>query len=180
MDNKDYEYIQKEFKRQKEENMNPVKITKQLIDGLLNKYNACQYAELWYDSEIDDEDRVIYNRKFTDDEWKEYKINFDSRSSNSWVDEFDVGIWGLTNSRIRKMIRNDLNDLKKYQYTHPNDIRFYINKTEKGSNIYFYGRDLPSQRDYWFSFYNKEVTRCLTCKKDSCWRSKVCGEKSTH
>ena len=31
MDNKDYEYIQQEFKRMQEENMKPIKITKQLI-----------------------------------------------------------------------------------------------------------------------------------------------------
>lgn len=177
MDNKDYEYIQKEFKNQREEDMKPVKVTRKLIDELLNKYNACYYSELYYDSAIYDEDRNDYSKQFTDEEWKEYKKNYDTRKFNNWVDEYSDGNWGITITGIKKMIIKDIKYLKKYQYTNPKDIRFYMNVNEKGANIYFYGRDLDEQCDHWFCFYNKEVDKCLMCKKTSCWRSNTCGEK---
>ena len=176
MDNKDYKYIQKEFNNQKEYNMEPVKITKQLIDKLLDKYNTGYLTELYYDQEIYDHDRNNYSREFTDIEWEEYKKNYDTRKFNNWCDPYSEGTWGLTNNNVRKMIRTNLNELKKYQYSHPNDIRFYINEAEDKSNIYFYGRDIDIQCDLWFGFYNKEVDRCLKCKKDLCWRSITCGK----
>ena len=177
MDNKDYEYIQKEFDTQKEHNMKPIKVTKQLIDKLLNKYNACAFTELYYDDWATDEDRATHSKKYTDEEWKDYKKNYDKRGFNNWYDPYEEGNWGFTNNKIRKMTRNELNELKKYQYTSPNNIRFYINENEKISKLYFYGRDLDIQCDFWFGFYNKEVSRCLTCRKDLCWRSSICGEK---
>lgn len=177
MDKKDYEYVQKEFDSQKEREMKPVKITKQLIDKLLGNYNTGSVTELYYDDEITTEDRERSSKEFTDIGWEEYKNNYDTRSFNNWADPYEEGTWGLTVSRVRKMIRINLNELKKYQYTNPEDIRFYINENEKGSNIYFYGRDLDIQCDYWFGFYNKGIDRCLKCKKDLCWRSITCGEK---
>lgn len=177
MDSKDYEYIQKEFKKQKEEGMKPVKFVKQLLDGLLNKYNTYCYSEHYYDSEIDDDDRDYEGENMTDEQWKEYKNNYDPRSFSNWCDPYEDGIWGFTNQRVKKLIIQELNSLKKYQYTNSNDVRFYINENEKGANLYFYGRDLDIQCDYWFCFYNKKVDKCLNCKKDSCWKRSTCGEK---
>jgi len=179
MDNKDYEYIQQEFKRMQEENMKPIKITKQLIDNLLNNYNAYLFSELYYDSEVNDEERNYFSRKFTDSEWDEYKKNFDPRKSNNWVDEFNEGNWGITNYGIKKMIVENIRYLKRYQYTNSDDIRFYMNKNEDNNSvhIYFYGRDLDEQCDYWIFFYDKETDKCLNCKKRHCWRNNICGEK---
>jgi hypothetical protein len=177
MDSKDYEYIQKEFKKQKEEGMKPVKFTKSLLDSLFNKYNTYTYTELYYDSEIGDDDRSYEGENMTDEQWEEYKNNYDSRSFNNWCDPYEEGIWGFTNQRVKKLIIYELNNLKKYQYTEPNEIRFYINETDEKTNIYFYGRDLDIQCDYWFSFYKQESSKCLTCKKDSCWKHPRCGKK---
>lgn len=176
MDKKDYVYIQEEFKRMKEENMKPVKITKQLIDNLLNNYNAYLFSELYYDSEINDNDRDYFSRKFTDEEWEEYKKNYDSRSSNNWIDEFREGNWGITNYGVKKEIIENIRYLKRYQYTNSDDIRFYMNNRDDDSvHIYFYGRDLDEQCDYWMFFYKKEVDKCLNCKKRYCWRNDICG-----
>lgn len=180
MDTQDYKYIQLEFEKQKRKDMKPVKITKKLIDKLLSDYNTCYYTELYYDSTIDNADRYNYTKQFTDEEWEEYKRNYDSRKFNNWCEPYNQGSWGFTIKGIKKMLRAELNHLKKYQYTNPSDTRFYINTNEEGSNIYFYGRNLSSQCDYWFGFYNKEEDICLNCKKDSCWRSSVCGEKTKY
>jgi hypothetical protein len=177
MDNKDYEYIQEEFKRMQETNMKPIKITTRLINNLLNNYNTYLFSELYYDSEVNDEERNYFSRKFTDEEWEEYKKNFDPRQSNNWVDEFSEGNWGITNYGIKKMIIGNIRYLKKYQYTTPNDVRFYMNKNDDSVHIYFYGRDLDEQCDYWIFFSNKEIDKCLNCRKRSCWRNTTCGEK---
>ena len=84
MDNKDYEYIQKEFKKQKEEGMKRIKFTKSLLDSLFNKYNSYSYTELYYDSETDEDDRNYKGENMTDEQWEEYKNNYDSRSFNNW------------------------------------------------------------------------------------------------
>lgn len=79
MDNKDYEYIEKEFEKQKEDNMKPIKFTKSLLDSLFDKFNTYAYTELYYDSETDDDDRNYEGENMTDDEWEQYKNNYDSR-----------------------------------------------------------------------------------------------------
>jgi len=84
VDNKDYEYIQKEFKKQKEEGMKRIKFTKSLLDSLFNKYNSYSYTELYYDSETDEDDRNYKGENMTDEQWEEYKNNYDSRSFNNW------------------------------------------------------------------------------------------------
>ena len=178
MDNKDYGYIEKEFKNQKEDNMKPVKFTKSLLDGLFKKFNTYAYTELYYDSEVDDDDRSYKGENMTDDEWEQYKNNYDSRRFNNWCDPYEDGIWGFTNKRIKKLIIYELNNIKKYQYTNTNDIRFYMNEAEEKVNIYFYGRDLEDlQCDYWFCFYKLKPNNCLICKKDSCGKHPRCGHK---
>lgn len=178
MDNKDCEYIQKEFKKQKYEGMKPVKFTKSLLDSLFNKYNYYTYTELYYDSEIDDDDRNYKGENMTDEQWEQYKNSYDSRKFNNWCDPYEEGIWGFTNQQVKKLIIQELNTLKKYQYTNLNDVRFYMNENSEKVNIYFYGRDLEDlQCDYWFCFYKQESNKCLICKKNSCWKHPRCGEK---
>lgn len=177
MDSKDYEFIQKEISKQKYEDMKAIKFTKSLLDSLFNKYNSYAYTELYYDSEIDDDDRSYKGVNMTDEQWEDYKNNYDPRRFNNWCDPYEEGIWGFTNEQVKKLIIQELNILKKYQYTNLNDIRFYMNKTNKKVNIYFYGRDLDIQCDFWFCFYNKQVDKCLICRKNSCWKYPRCGEK---
>ena len=126
MDDKDYEYIQKEFKDQNESNMKPIHITKQLIDKLLNKYNACGYTELYYDDEATDEDRKHSSKEYTDKEWEEYTKNYDTRAFNNWCDPYEEGTWGLTNNRVRKIIRSNLNDFLSTPASFYYSIKYYL------------------------------------------------------
>lgn len=142
MNKEDFELIEKEFKQQKESNMQQTVITKTLIDDLMKKYNRCSYTELYYDSD-------------------------EGKSFNNWCDPYEEGIWGMTNKYIRKAIVEMLKILKKSTYK---DKRFYISCNKDNVVLYYYSRDID-QMDYWFSFWNEENRNCKcdSCKKDFCY-----------
>ena len=162
MDKIDLELIQKELNKKDYKVIKQIKITKRLIDKLMNKYNTCSYFEKYYDEDGD---------IFEEEGLKELGDTIEKRRKqfNNWTDPYAWGIWGLTNHKVRKKVRNELNEIKQQSYE---EGRCYYLEYDKGVKLYFYGRDLPEQCDYWFSFYNEEETPCTTCKRDICWVGK--------
>ena len=144
MNKEDYELIKKEFENETIQ-MKPFKFTKEILYKLLKQYTNCRITEKWYDSR----------------EGKEF---------NNWIDEYDKGVWYMTNMAVRKMCNDVLELLNKYQYDeYKNDTRIYIGKDNKVTQIYFYGRDIEDELcDYWFEFYNEEINKCTFCNKEEC------------
>lgn len=148
MDKFDLELIQKEISQKDYKIIENIKITKRLIDKLMNKYNTCSYCVNFYDAEQDIN---------SDEERKQF---------NNWTDYYSHNQWGLTNYTVRKEIRYMLNKLKLESYEKG---RFYYLEHYEGVDLYFYGRDLPEKCDYWISFYNEEETYCLiSCRRNEC------------
>lgn len=148
MDKFDLELIQKELNKKDYKVIKPIKITKRLIDKLMKEYNTCSYCVNFYDAEQDIN---------SDEERKQF---------NNWTDYYSHDQWGLTNYTVRKEIRYMLNKLKLKSYEKD---RCYYLECEESIDLYFYGRDLPEQCDYWFSFYNEEETYCLmSCRRSEC------------
>ena len=77
MNKEDYELIKKEFENETIQ-MKPFKFTKEILYMLLKQYTNCRITEKWYDSR----------------EGKEF---------NNWIDEYDKGVWYMTNMAVRKM-----------------------------------------------------------------------------
>lgn len=148
MDKFDLELIQKELNKKDYKVIKPIKITKRLIDKLMKEYNTCFYCVNFYDAEQDIN---------SDEERKQF---------NNWTDYYSHDQWGLTNYTVRKEIRYMLNKLKLKSYEKD---RCYYLECEESIDLYFYGRDLSEQCDYWFSFYNEEETYCLmNCRRSEC------------
>lgn len=177
MDKFDLELIQKELNKKDYKIVKPIKITKGLIDKLMNEYNTCSYYELYYDDEPDISDEEWDKLGTTDDEkekkFKEICNNIDNtkrrKQFNNWTDPYEWGIWGWTNHKVRKEARRSLNEIKQQSYE---EGRCYYLEYDKGVKLYFYGRDLPEQCDYCFYFYNEEETPCTKCRKNKCWVGK--------
>ncbi|WP_283695804.1 hypothetical protein [Clostridium perfringens] len=146
MDKFDLELIQKELNKKDYKVIKPTKITKRLIDKLINKNNTCFYYVNFYDAEGDSEKR--------------------RKQFNNWTDPYEWGIWGWTNHKVREEAKCLLYKLRNKSCE---DGRCYYLEYDKGVELYFYGRDLPEQCDYWFDFHNEEETPCTTCKRDICW-----------
>lgn len=144
------------------------------------------FSELWYDYCLDREDDGFYYdennyyKRLTDEEWNEKVKNFDSRNYNNWIDEFSEGNFGITYTGIKEMIYNNFRHNKKYQYKeYKNDNRFYMFTKDNDVQIYFYGRDLKEQCDYWYLFFTREDTdkKCIKCKRRYCWDNRNCKKK---
>ena len=153
----------------------PIKYNNKLFNSLINKYNSFEYVKYFYDEELEEEefDEIIKAHGY---EEKINSIDQKRKLFNNWIDYYEVGNYGLTNNRIKSMMKTCFNEIKKYTY---NLDRMYIKEEDNKCYIYFYGRDLEEQSDIMFIFWNDNINDpCIKCNKKQCWCD--CKNKNTY